>query len=128
MPITPKDTDQSIKTLTEDVEGDVREIALAWYRAIKSGTPVDTGFHRENWFADSGAVRARVRGSPESVPQGGDAVSARSIQSWRLGSGSIFIHNSAPAIVFLDEGSSAQAPQGILDPAFAAVRSRFGFG
>jgi hypothetical protein len=48
------------------------------------------------------------------------------LEKWTVDQGSIFIHNSGPAIEYLDDGSSAQADQGILDPATAAVRAKFG--
>ena len=127
MPITSSGSDDDIKLLIEEAEVNTREVALAWLQAIMSGTPIDKGFHRNNWHIDFGSVNARVEGSPTNVPQGTEAAATQLLETWTIDSGSIFIHNSAPAIVFLDEGSSKdQAPQGILDPATAAIRGRFG--
>ncbi len=125
MPIRFEGTDKDIEALKADVEAEVKKIALTWYQAIITGTPVDTGFHRNNWQLDFGAVNPRVDGSPASPPQGTEPAAARFLEGWTIEAGSIFIHNSGPAIEYLDEGSSTQAPQGIIDPATAAVRGRF---
>ena len=126
MPIRAEGSDDDIEALIDEVETENRKIAFAWLQAIMSGTPIDKGFHRNNWQMDFGSVNPRVEGSPTNVPQGVEAAAAQFLESWTIDSGSIFIHNSGPAIGFLDEGSSQQAPQGILDPATAAIRGRFG--
>jgi hypothetical protein len=142
MPIRAEGFDDDIDHLIEEVETRNREIALTWLQAIMSGTPVDTGFHRNNWQMDFGRVNARLEGEAPSGERRGEPLTslppldgassqrlraaASLLESWGLGSGSIFIHNSGPAITRLDDGSSAQAKQGILDPATTAVRARFG--
>ena len=142
MPIRDDGFDDDIEALIDEVETETRKIAFDWLQAIMSGTPVDTGFHRNNWQLDFGAVNARVDGSPppserqgatitKLPPLDGNSnarlrVAAQFLESWEIDRGSIFIHNSGPAIEFLDDGSSAQADQGILDPATAAVRAKFG--
>lgn len=141
MPIRPKGFDDDIEALIVEVQTETRKIAFSWLQAIMIGTPVDTGFHRNNWHMDFGSVNARVEGSPPPSerqgatinalpPLDGDSnarlrAAARFLESWNIGQGSIFIHNSGPAIEFLDDGRSAQADQGILDPATAAVRAKF---
>ncbi len=141
MPITPKGFDDDIEALIEEVETETRKIAFAWLQALMLGTPVDTGFHRNNWHLDFDAVNARVEGTPgpssgnprTSLPplDGANAgrlsAAASFLESWNIRRGSIFIHNSGPAIEILDSGEgSVQARQGILDPATAAVRAEFG--
>ena len=64
MPITPKGFDDDIEALIDEVETETRKIAFAWLQALMLGTPVDTGFHRNNWHLDFDAVNARVEGSP----------------------------------------------------------------
>ncbi|MGI9462396.1 MAG: hypothetical protein ACR2OM_00540, partial [Aestuariivirgaceae bacterium] len=92
--------------------------------------------------ADIGSINFRFEGSSvgprpptrESLPSlDGDSnarinAAAQFLKQWKIDSGDIFVHNSGPAIEFLDEGSSKQAKQGILDPAVAAVRAKFGLG
>lgn len=142
MPIRAEGFDDDLDELIIEVQTRNQEIALTWLQAIMIGTPVDTGFHRNNWQLDFGSVNARVEGSPPPSEQAGQALTslppldgdsnarlraaASFLESWNIDSGSIFIHNSAPAISRLDDGSSKQAPQGILDPATTAVRAKFG--
>lgn len=142
MPIRVEGFDDDINELISEVETRNQEIALTWLQAIMIGTPVDTGFHRNNWQMDFGSVNVRVEGSPPPSerqgqlltslpPLDGDSnarlrAAASFLESWNIDSGSIFIHNSGPAITRLDAGSSKQAKQGILDPATAAVRAKFG--
>ncbi|MGI9498545.1 MAG: hypothetical protein ACR2P3_00780 [Geminicoccaceae bacterium] len=141
MPIKATGFDKDIEALTVEVEREVQEIAFAWLQAIMIGTPVDTGFHRNNWHLDFGSVNVRVEGSApasgrdqaltslpplDGTSSGRLRAAASFLESWTIESGSIFIHNSGPAIEYLDDGSSAQADQGILDLATAAVRAEFG--
>jgi hypothetical protein len=144
MPIRADGFDDDIEALILEVETETRKIAFAWLQALMIGTPVDTGFHRNNWHLDFGSVNARVEGS--APPSGRDQAlaelppldgtsngrlraAAGFLETWTIQRGSIFIHNSGPAIEILDSGDgSAQASQGILDPATAAVRAEFGLG
>ena len=119
MPIRLIDKRQVLDQFIRELEDEVRAIAVTLDQAIVSRTPVDTGRARANWFMDFGSVRVRTTDAVSSP----DTSRAR---RWRLGQGNIIIHNSVDYIEFLDDGSSAQAPQGIVDPAFAAVRARFG--
>ena len=143
MPIRAEGFDEEIEKLTLEVETETKKIAFAWLQALMLGTPVDTGFHRNNWHLDFGSVNARVEGSPgpgsgqaltslpplDGTSSGRLRAAAAFLESWNVGRGSIFIHNSGPAIEILDSGEgSAQARQGILDPATAAVRAEFGLG
>ncbi len=143
MPLIPEGFDEDIENLKNEVAEDVRKIVFSWLQAAMIGTPVDTGFHRNNWQLDIGTLRPRVEGSsPQSTrtsaltnlpPLDGASngrlkAAASFLGTWKIDSGDIFLHNSGPAIVHLDAGRSKQAPQGILDPATAAVRAKFGLG
>jgi len=110
--------DQDIQQLEADIEADTRKIGLQLLQVLLVSTPVDTGYARGNWQVDFGTISPRVEGSrdaPPGVPTGGQ------IAIWQISAGPIIIHNSVEYIEFLDAGSSAQAPQGIIDPAIAAT-------
>ena len=141
MPIRAEGFDKDIEALIDEAETEVRKVAFAWLQALMLGTPVNFGFHRNNWHLDFNSANLRVEGSPgpprekplESLPAldgtstGRLRAAAAFLESWNITTGSIFIHNSGPAILILDSGEgSKQAPQGILDPATAAVRAEFG--
>lgn len=119
MPIVPKNFDRDLKAFEAEFETDVRRVIVTLDQAIVSGTPVDTGRARANWFMDFGSVSDRLTSSL-GAPNTGRG------NAWKSGDGNVFIHNSVDYIIYLDAGSSAQAPQGIVDPAIAAVRARFG--
>lgn len=119
MPIRVTNLDRDLRAFERELEEEVRPAIIALDQAIVSGTPVDTGRARANWFMDFGSAPDRITTS-SAAPNTGRG------NAWTVGAGSIFIHNSVEYITYLDEGSSAQAPQGIVDPAFASVRGRFG--
>ena len=115
--------DAAIEQIKADVSKIVREFGIVLFQALVSGTPVETGYARGNWLIDFGRENLRTIGSRESppgVPTGGQ------VATWRIDSGSLVFHNSVEYIAELDRGSSAQAPQGMVDPAIAAATSSFG--
>ena len=107
--------DDANRAVIEGLERDFRKVLVAFDQAVVSITPVDTGRARANWFMDFGSFTARQIGTL-SVPN-----TSRG-NRWTVESGNVFYHNSVEYIIYLDEGSSQQAPQGILDPANAAIR------
>lgn len=104
------------------VEKAVRRAAIAADSTVVQATPVDTGRARANWFVSIGNP---VFTATDAVdPSGAGAISSgRAIAStWKLGQGPIFISNSVPYIVPLDQGSSRQAPFGMTSLAIQAAR------
>ena len=120
MPIRVRGIDKDLGRFEAELEREARQIITVLDQAIIDGTPVDTGRARANWFMDFGSAPDRITSSFTAPdPSRGNA--------WTVGAGNVFIHNSVEYIIYLEEGSSKrQAPQGILDPAFATVRGRFG--
>lgn len=118
MPIRMVGKEASLRRVNDGVENHVRRVIVAFDQAIVSGTPVDTGRARANWFMSFGRVSARETDSL-AVP---DTLRGN---RWKITDGNIYVHNSVEYIVYLDEGSSAQAPQGLIDPALAAIRGLF---
>ena len=122
MPIEVRGLAADLKLLDSDAAKFVSELVVFAFQAIISVTPVDTGNARGNWIPQIGGVTGRVIGSRTNPPP---VQSDGPIRGWKVGRGSITIHNSVEYIQSLDQGSSAQAPQGIVDPAIAAVEARF---
>jgi hypothetical protein len=119
MPIRMIGKDEDIRLVVQDIETAFNRFLIAFFQAVVSGTPVDTGFHRGCWLIEYGRFVARVVGSranPGPVP------SATQAGVWRATAGNIFVHNSGVAIDLLEDGLSAQAPQGMLGPALAGTR------
>ena len=123
----------------------MRRLQLRAYQALTSSSPVRTGFFRSGWSPSTGAPD---RSSP-SVSRGQAAVgltqaqrdeitraqagvllgqhqqaSAQIASTYRLAQGVIFIVNNVRYGVFLNRGSSAQAPAMFVEQALAtAVRA-----
>lgn len=128
MPIRVRDSAAERRAFNAELERDTRRAIVALDQAIVSGTPVDTGRLKANWFMDFGGSPVRTTASL-AVPDTNRG------NAWNLGDGNVFIHNSLEYAFVIDAGrgfrdgqlrGSEQASQGILDPAIAAVRARFG--
>lgn len=119
MPIRVKGIAEAKQLVVDEFEEWIRSVAVALDQAIVFGTPVDTGTARGGWLMDFGSASGRQTGSTaEPDTSRGNR--------WTSRDGNIFIHNSVEYIIYLEAGTSAQAPQGMVDPAIAAVRARFG--
>lgn len=115
-----------IKALRRFTEGKVKRIVLDATSNLQEDTPRETGWARNNWIpeigpglADAVGDRSDV-GSASAAQQQGIATIAT---SYKLGMGIITIANNVPYIVYLNEGSSQQAPAGFVQAAiFRAVQ------
>lgn len=107
--------------------------AAAWQSLVVS-TPVDTGFARSRWTPTIGspitqvAVRpaddAAARSDASSELSKNQQRAAAIQQGYRLSKGPVFISNPTPYLVFLNQGSSAQAPANFIERAIVqAIQS-----
>lgn len=107
----------------------VRRAALIADTSVVNATPVDLGRARSSWTASIGTEPVQSdSGVNEDI--GGARAASISLQqaqqvigSWRSGQGSIFINNSVAYIVPLENGHSAQAPNGMVQQAVTAARN-----
>jgi hypothetical protein len=108
--------------ITRGIERRVRGAALVIDQVLVMSTPVDTGRARANWITSLGAPEFREVENPGSGQAHATALAQGKtvVARWRVGGGPIFISNSVPYITFLDDGSSAQAPEGMTAQAIAA--------
>lgn len=111
------------QNLGRRTEEQIRKAALAADAAVVMSTPVDTGHARRNWIASVG-VPASIE-LMETDPAGGETIQqgAAVISTWKLGQGSIFLTNSVPYILLLEDGWSMQAPRGMTVHAIRAAQS-----
>ncbi len=94
----------------------MRKVALAVDQVVVLRTPVDTGRARSNWVVTLG------KGTRLEVPptffqkSGGSALASAKIMiaKFRIQLRSLFIQNNVPYIEQLENGRSAQAPNGML--------------
>ena len=111
-----------------NVERIVRRAAVAADTALILTTPVDTGRARGNWNVSVGRVDTRVREINFPDQNGALSEGQAQLQAWRLGGGIIFIANSLPYILPLENGSSAKAPNGMMQHALLAARQQVAAG
>lgn len=110
--------------IEKNTEKMMHKAALAADQALVTGTPVLTGTARVNWQVSLGAAVTGTlpgpstpeAGATEAIEQGREAA-----LQWKVGKGGIFIANNLPYIVPLNNGSSAQAPEGMTEDALLAA-------
>lgn len=127
-----KQVQRIVKQLEAFTEKKMRRLILRTFQAVTSATPVKTGFARSGWVVSAGApMKLRIRGRPAdeatAIARASDRL-ARNTQSanalaitYKLAMGPVFITNDVRYIVFLNRGSSAQAPAMFVERAMAAA-------
>ncbi|HET6417982.1 MAG TPA: hypothetical protein VFG22_16935 [Polyangiales bacterium] len=107
--------------LGDSINRVMRRLQLRLYQSLSTPTPVDTGFARGGWTPSTGAPD---RSGPADQPSDRSAAiqlakalfAQRSQESQRLAaaymreSGPIYVVNNVRYVIYLDQGSSAQAP------------------
>lgn len=102
-----------IKKLTLDV------VANLVKAPPEGGTPVATGWARNNWIANVGTPITEAAGTPKNVGAASAAQQAglgRAL-AYKLRAGPVFISNNVPYILRLNDGHSAQAAPGFVQRA-----------
>lgn len=100
-----------------------RRLTLELFNGLTEKTPVDTGRARANWQVDIGApafTEKRIRGA--STAPGRVLPFPAGMKSKIDGTETVWITNTLPYIRFLEEGSSLQAPNGMLALTVAQVQ------
>lgn len=136
-------------TITDGVNEDVREIALAILRNVVVGTPVGDptlwqqptpppgyvgGHARRNWAVSTARPIDQVRGRAGKGPGDGGASSqainqgTKRIESYSIRSKRIYIQNNVPYIGMLNNGHSTQAPANFVEKAVQAGTNAGGRG
>jgi len=94
------ESDKTIKQLKTEIDTDLSTFVRQYVAQLKSTTPIRTGRARNGW--------------------------QQTYRKGRLGKGSRIpiASNAVPYIGVLDEGSSRQAPRGIVEPALNRTRKK----
>jgi len=106
----------SVEIKTES-ENHYKAFALDVFGEVLKNTPVDTGRARANWHI-------QTHRPDYSLDQGQTANEVSYLNAKNIPD--IYISNGLNYIEALEDGYSKQAPNGIINPALAAVRSRRG--
>jgi hypothetical protein len=125
-----------LKRAGKDVQAELdkrtTEVVIVGLTAAVLTSPVDEGVFRENWLVSVGSPSGEVNpeksssagaGSPPSSAQLRDA---KIVMKGRKRGASAFIENNVEYGIYLDEGSSAQAPAGITPAALDAMEKAAG--
>lgn len=119
------DLSRIIKKAKGDTNTAVRKVMLEAFTGVVRMSPVDTGRFRGNWMVGYGLINYETAESDRS----GAATIAR-ITADVLGApitiGSIFITNSTPYSLKLENGWSGQAPSGMVGVTMARISSKYG--
>ena len=109
------DINRFAKAIGVSTEKATRKIAFELYSDIVQATPVDTGRAKANWNIGFGAINTRVTKSTRfqliNLPKGS-------------GKRAIYITNHLPYINRLENGSSKQAPSGMVALSMMNVQAR----
>jgi hypothetical protein len=98
----------------------VRKVALVVDQTVVMATPVDTGRARANWIVGLNEVPTQNRPEEEVGEQIALSQARQAIASFKRNDQYIAIVNNLDYIKPLEDGSSAQAPQGMIKQALAA--------
>jgi hypothetical protein len=117
---------EASKTGQENIFAGIREAALVTDQVVVLTTPVDSGYARSRWTVSIGDPIAAEIGVQKRIEVGeelGTSIAflqaGSEIKKWK-GVGSIFISNPLEYVIYLDQGSSVQAPSGMTDDAVNA--------
>lgn len=114
-----------ITALTSVADQVVRKVALDIVAELVKppplgGTPVDTGWARNNWSIQIGTPREAPIGSRDQAgaARGAQEASKGSVLGYTTASADeVYITNNVPYITRLNEGTSQQAPKGFVQQA-----------
>jgi len=110
----------------EQAELIFRKITLDLDTRIVLGTPVDTGRARGNWFPSINTPSNEI--DLDAADKTGAEASGRlnSVVAGAKYGSVVWFTNNLPYILPLENGSSQQAPQGMVDLNLNAVAAQFG--
>ena len=103
----------------------LRKIAFQTLSGIVEKNPVDTGRSRANWQVSvnqqPGDQELDISGTDAGATLAAGIATLGNVPSFSV----IYIYNNVEYIVYLEQGSSAQAPAGMVRVTIAEVESQF---
>jgi len=109
----------------------IRKLQLRALQTLQSATPVDTGHARSAWTPSVGSPVEERLDRPANEVDAKSSASGRLSEnrakaeaiadSYLLPQGTVFISNNVPYVIFLDQGSSSQAPSNFIERALVAA-------
>lgn len=106
----------------------VKLIAMETFKRVVERSPVDTGRFRANWqigvaVRPSGSSEDFDKAAPGSAPSGASTSAALAkLKQLNLGLAKVYVVNNLPYARRLEDGSSEQAPGGMVEITAAEMR------
>ncbi len=116
--------DIEMRELEEDVSLITKKTAIDLYGRIISKTPVDSGRAQNSWFIKEGSPDESVLEEGEyGELDSGSATAKANADLGKLGKyPTVFITNNLEYIGYLEDGSSTQAPSGMVSLSMEEVK------
>jgi hypothetical protein len=107
----------------------VRRVALAAFAEINRNSPVDKGTFRANWVASIDTIDRTydLEKTKADIRQSVSVATAAIMDGARCGT-TIYISNSVPYAIKLEDGYSPQALAGVVSPAITVIRNKIESG
>ena len=108
-----KVVEKTAKKVTLDVVANLK----AQPRTTSTGTPVDTGWARNNWIPSIGESVDEPVGDRETDVQSAARAQAEGeaeVLKYNVSRGTIYVSNNVPYISLLNDGHSSQQPAGFV--------------
>ncbi|MBP8005312.1 MAG: hypothetical protein KAZ18_00170 [Acinetobacter sp.] len=110
----------------QDAEKLISNIGMDLIQGVIIGTPVDEGVARGNWIASDEPDKTFDKNRKDPTGQG--TINKAFVffsQKAKLGS-LIYLQNNLPYIEKLENGSSDQAPKGMVSTTMNAIKQKYG--
>lgn len=101
----------------------IRKIALAAFAEIQKQSPVDKGTFRANWTVGIDTLDRSYDLSKVNASEAIQTAMAVIANGAKLGT-SVFISNSVPYTIKLENGYSRQSPAGVVDPVMTRLKNK----
>lgn len=112
---------RAVAHIFEDrMEDFMRKVGFGVHQVAVETTPFDTGRARNNWVLSVGAPLRGVERRPDRSGSEALSLGEAAVGTFQIAFGSIFLTNSVPYIIPLENGRSPQARTGISGPAIMA--------
>jgi len=118
------DMNRACVNIGQTSESRIRRVALAAYREINKGSPVDKGTFRANWVASIDTIdrSSDLSKTRSDVNEAITTATAVITNGAKLGT-TVYISNAVPYAGKLEDGYSPQAPAGVVAPALTTIKN-----
>jgi len=118
------DMNRACVNIQNTSESRIRKVALAAYREINRGSPVDKGTFRANWVASIDTIdrSSDLSKTGKDVNEAVTTATAVITNGAKLGT-TVYISNAVPYAGKLEDGYSPQAPAGVVAPALTTIKN-----